>query len=205
MSDWAKVTLGFAAEIIMGQSPDGSTYNADGAGTPLINGPAEFGAKYPSAVQWTNSPTKTCQSGDVLFCVRGSTTGRMNVANDTYCIGRGVAAIRGRLGVATTPFLERVLSGFATEILEEAIGNGSTFPSVTGDRLRAKEFLLPSMTEQIRIVEILSALDDTIEQTAALIAKHQRINAGLMQDLFTRGITPDGHLRPTHSSGPPVV
>ena len=44
---------------------------------------------------------------------------------------------------------------------------------------------LPSSAEQDRIAEILSTLDDTIEQTEALIAKYQQIKAGLMQDLFT--------------------
>jgi type I restriction enzyme S subunit len=56
--------------------------------------------------------------------------------------------------------------------------------------------------EQDRIAEILSTLDEAIEQTKALIAKHQQIKAGLMHDLFTRGVTPDGHLRPTHDQAP---
>lgn len=42
--------------------------------------------------------------------------------------------------------------------------------------------------EQDRIAEILSTLDEAIEQTEALIAKHQQIKAGLMHDLFTRGV-----------------
>jgi type I restriction enzyme S subunit len=50
---------------------------------------------------------------------------------------------------------------------------------------------------QRRIAKILSTLDEAIAQTEALIAKHQQIKAGLMHDLFTRGVTPDGHLRPT--------
>ena len=32
---------------------------------------------------------KHCVEGDLLFCVRGSTTGRMNWANQSYAIGRG--------------------------------------------------------------------------------------------------------------------
>jgi type I restriction enzyme S subunit len=51
-------------------------------------------------------------------------------------------------------------------------------------------------TIQRRIAEILSTVDEAIEHTEALIAKTQQIKAGLMQDLFTRGVTPDGKLRP---------
>jgi type I restriction enzyme S subunit len=53
-----------------------------------------------------------------------------------------------------------------------------------------------------RITEILSTVDEAIEQTEALIAKYQQIKAGLMHDLFTCGVTPDGHLRPTHAQAP---
>ena len=51
----------------------------------LINGPTEFTGKYPIKVQWTTSPTKICRVGDILLCVRGSSTGRLNIANEEYC------------------------------------------------------------------------------------------------------------------------
>jgi type I restriction enzyme S subunit len=49
--------------------------------------------------------------------------------------------------------------------------------------------------EQTKIVEILSTVDQAIEQTGALIAKQERIKTGLMQDLLTRGIDEHGNLR----------
>jgi type I restriction enzyme, S subunit len=45
-------------------------------------------------------------------------------------------------------------------------------------------------------------VDEAIEETEKLIAKHQQIKAGLMHDLFTRGLAPDGHLRPPHKEAP---
>jgi type I restriction enzyme S subunit len=55
---------------------------------------------------------------------------------------------------------------------------------------------------QNRISEILSTVDEAIEQTEALIAKTQQIKAGLMHDLFTRGVTADGQLRPPREAAP---
>ena len=49
--------------------------------------------------------------------------------------------------------------------------------------------------EQTKIAEILSTVDQAIDQTEALIAKQQRIKTGLMQDLLTRGIDKQGNLR----------
>lgn len=56
--------------------------------------------------------------------------------------------------------------------------------------------------QQLRIAEILSTVDEAIKQTEALIGKLQQMKAGLMHDLFTRGVTPDGHLRPTREEAP---
>ena len=48
---------------------------------------------------------------------------------------------------------------------------------------------------QRKIAAILTSLDTAIEKTEALIEKHQQIKAGLMHDLFTRGVLPNGQLR----------
>lgn len=79
---------------------------------------------------------------------------------------------------------------------------GSTRYTLGLGRFASATLDLPPISEQRRIAEILTTLDEAIEQTEALIAKHQQIKAGLMHDLFTRGVTPDGHLRPTREQAP---
>ena len=58
-------------------------------------------------------------------------------------------------------------------------------------------FAVPKLPlpEQSKIADVLSTVDRAIEQTEALIAKHQRVKTGLMQDLLTRGIDEHGNLR----------
>jgi type I restriction enzyme S subunit len=55
---------------------------------------------------------------------------------------------------------------------------------------------------QKKIALIFQTIDQTIEKTEALIKKYQQIKAGLMHDLFTRGIGPDGKLRPPREQTP---
>ena len=55
---------------------------------------------------------------------------------------------------------------------------------------------------QTQICDILDALDTQIEATEALIAKQERVRAGLMQDLFTRGVDEHGQLRPPRDQAP---
>ena len=56
--------------------------------------------------------------------------------------------------------------------------------------------------EQRKIATILTGIDTAIEKTEALIAKYQQIKAGLMHDLFTRGVLPNGQLRPSREQAP---
>ena len=89
----------------MGQSPKGNSYNKIKKGTPLLNGPTEFGISHPTPQTWTTQPTKISKINDLIFCVRGSTTGRMNWSDQEYCIGRGVCAIRGKYSDLDTKFV----------------------------------------------------------------------------------------------------
>jgi type I restriction enzyme S subunit len=78
----------------------------------------------------------------------------------------------------------------------KSLGEGTTFAEISKRALSTVELLFPTcFLEQAKIAEILSTLGRAIEQTEALIAKHQRIDAGLTQDLLTRGIDEHGNLR----------
>jgi len=158
---WEVVTLGDIAEIIMGQSPAGETCNEKKTGTPLLNGPTEFGDFHPTPVQYTTDPKKFSNAGDILFCVRGSTTGKMNWADQQYAIGRGIAAIRHKNGKDFQPYLKGVLDYYLPILLTEA--TGSTFPNVSSQQLIQLPIEIPPLSSQHRIADIFSALDDKIE------------------------------------------
>ncbi|MCX9026116.1 MAG: restriction endonuclease subunit S [Candidatus Methanoperedens sp.] len=158
---WKKGKLDDIADITMGQSPAGETCNEKGDGIPLLNGPTEFGNSHPVPVQFTTDPKKFADLGDLLFCVRGSTTGRMNWANQRFAIGRGISALRHKDGNQLQPFLKAVLDFNLPTLLTEA--TGSTFPNVSSQQLKSLEISIPPLQTQKRIASILAALDDKIE------------------------------------------
>ena len=182
---WKLVRLGSVAEITMGQSPKGDTYNTDGIGEPLINGPAEFGSKHPIPVQWTNKPTKLCKDGDVLFCVRGNTTGRMNIADQRYCIGRGIAAIREKTQISDTLYIRHLLEYERSSLYRIAIGGGSTFPNISTVHLKNYPVALPPLPEQCAIAYVWEAIDN---RTAALEREVKHLDElfhAMLEDLMT--------------------
>jgi type I restriction enzyme S subunit len=186
--DWELTSFGKCAEIVAGQSPKGETYNTGGEGMPLLNGPAEFGARTPTAAQWTSKPTKFAQKDDVLFCVRGNTTGRMNVADGEYCIGRGLAAIRQVEGKTTTPFVYFLLCLLRPSIYAIATAGGSTFPNISKSTLSEFEVGLPPLPEQKRIAHILSTVQRAIEAQERIIQTTTELKKALMHKLFTEGL-----------------
>ncbi len=80
---------------------------------------------------------------------------------------------------------------------------GSTMKHVTRKELSRFKVAYPRREqEQQKIAKILCTIDQAIEKTEALIEKYQQIKAGLMHDLFTRGIGADGKLRPPREQAP---
>ena len=91
-------------------------------------------------------------------------------------------------------FLKQFIEFYLPEITK--VSHGSTMQHITRKELDRFRAVFPcNRTEQAKIAEILSTLDQAIEQTEALIFKQQRIKTGLMQDLLTRGIDEHGNLR----------
>ena len=166
----------------MGQSPPGETCNETENGLPLLNGPTEFGGHHPDPVQFTTDPRKYAEIEDLLFCVRGSTTGRMNWADQRYAIGRGIAAIRHKDGKEYQPFLKAVVDAGLPTLLASA--TGSTFPNVSREQLRDLECVIPPLAEQKRIAEVLGALDDKIELNRRINATLEAAARALFQSWF---------------------
>ena len=180
--EWEAGTLSDIAELVMGQSPTGETCNENGKGVPLLNGPTEFGGSHPKPVQFTTDPRKYAEPGDLLFCVRGSTTGRMNWADQRYAIGRGLAAIRPKQGNEYRHFVRAVIDANLPRLLASA--TGSTFPNVSREQIREIECNIPPLAEQKAIAAVLGSLDDKIELNRRMNATLEAMARALFQSWF---------------------
>ncbi len=176
---WKIVRLEEVSNIIMGQSPPGSTYN-DKKGMPFLQGKTEFGTIYPTHEKYTTKPIKIAPIGSVLLSVRAP-VGAVNIAKVKYCIGRGLASINLKRG--NNIFLFYLLGHSKPKI--EKIGTGSTFKAITKGMLESFKLPLPPLPEQRKIAEILSSADDFIESLRVRREKLVKLKQGLMEDLLT--------------------
>ncbi|MEW6061224.1 MAG: restriction endonuclease subunit S, partial [Bacteroidota bacterium] len=185
--------LGEVAEIIMGQSPPGETYNELGEGLPFFQGVADFNYRFPTPRVYCTEPSRIAKPGDILLSVRAP-IGRVNIADRECAIGRGLCIIR-----ASNPedarYLEFVLR--AKESQWDAIeGSGSVFGNATRRDLEMLPIPWPRETAQRRaIAHILGTLDDKIELNRRMNETLEHIAQAIFKSWFidaTRDGLPEG-------------
>ena len=166
-SEWNTKKLKYQCDIIYGISPPDTTYNDEGIGIELVNGPVEYSDTdfgYTRSLKWTTEPKKTTTKGSLLFCLRGSTTGRMNITHKDLSIGRGVCSINSR---ESQWFM--IYSMMILRIHIQKLISGSTFPSITKDDVDNYIICHPPLKEQTQIVSFLDTktqkIDDLIQKT----------------------------------------
>lgn len=181
---WGRTTIGAVSEIIMGQSPPGESYNLTGLGVALINGPVEFGPNPFSKTikaKFTTAPTKMCKENDLILCVRGSTTGRMNISGFDACIGRGVAAIKG--------FINQWYLNYYIHFNQKnflGMGTGTTFPNISSNQIAEYSIPLPPLAEQHRIVAEVERRLSVCDKMEATITESLQKAESLRQSILKK-------------------
>jgi type I restriction enzyme S subunit len=183
--EWGRGPLEVVSNIIMGSSPKSKYYNESEEGPPFLQANNEFGYRSPTADRWCSNPAKRCEKGDLLMTIRGTYVGQMNLADDDYCIGRGLAAIApgdDLNGEYLFHYLDHI------ESYVKSIAAGSTFDSVSSNDIESLEVRIPPLPEQRKIASVLYAVDQAIQKTEAIIEQAKRVKRGLMQDLWAYGL-----------------
>jgi type I restriction enzyme S subunit len=162
---WEVKKLKHSCDIVYGISPPDTTYNDEGIGKELINGPVEYSETdfgYTRSLKWTTHPTKIVPKNSLLFCLRGSTTGRLNLTHKEVSIGRGVCSINSKENQWFLVYTIQILRMFIRDTFK-----GSTFPSVTKEDVDNYILPVPPVPEQENIV---SYIDNKSTQIDTLVS-----------------------------------
>ncbi|SFL39178.1 type I restriction enzyme, S subunit [Lachnospiraceae bacterium KH1T2] len=178
---WAPGVLSDIADITMGQSPKGDTYNEDGVGTVFFQGRAEFGFRFPTRRLCTTDPKRMALANDTLMSVRAP-VGDINVAYEDCCIGRGLASIHSKDNhqsyVLYTMFnLRKQLHIFN--------GEGTVFGSINKDSLNTMPIIIPPIKVIDTFEEIVAPMDNIIRNNYEEICHLTNIRDSLLPRLMS--------------------
>ncbi|MDY3683387.1 MAG: restriction endonuclease subunit S, partial [Sodaliphilus sp.] len=152
---WKVGTLGDIANIIMGQSPAGSSYNERGNGVIFYQGRTEFGFRFPNVRLYTTMPKRYAEPMSILLSVRAP-VGDINVAIEKCCIGRGLASISSKRGLHS--FLLYLVKSLKNR-LEVFNGEGTVFGSINKNTLMQFKIIIPPIEMQEKFNEIIQRHD----------------------------------------------
>ena len=152
---WRTGVLSEIADITMGHSPKGSSYNENSEGSVFYQGRAEFTDRFPTRRLFTTEPKRMVEAGDVLLSVRAP-VGDMNIANESCCIGRGLAAIHAKKDFSS--FVFYTMQALKPE-LDKYNGEGTVFGCVNKDALNTQKVIIPPDNIISDFEKIASSLD----------------------------------------------
>lgn len=180
-SDWTEGTLSEIADITMGQSPSGSSYNEDGNGTIFFQGRAEFGFRFPTVRFYTTELKRIAYANDTLMSVRAP-VGDLNVAHTDCCIGRGLASIHSKNNrqsfvLYTMYSLKKYLDVFN--------GEGTVFGSINRNSLNEMPILIPSDEKLDEFEALVAPMDATIRNNYDEICCLEQLRDTLLPKLMS--------------------
>jgi type I restriction enzyme S subunit len=146
------------------------------------------------------------RSGDILVVKIGSVGYSAVIdslgGHDTAVIPANLLKATLDQRVVSTKFVSKWLTSQQGRRNLVDAASSTAQPALTLGRFKALRVPLPPLREQHGIAEVLDTLDTTIRQTEAIIEKLKQVKQGLLHDLLTRGIDPNGELRPPQSQAP---
>jgi type I restriction enzyme, S subunit len=177
---WEVGELSKIATIIMGQSPEGETYNKDGNGMIFYQGRTDFGYRFPDITTFTTHPKKKALKNDILISVRAP-VGDLNIAIEDCAIGRGVGALRSKLKCNSHLFytLQNLKSHF-----DISDGEGTIFGSINKDDLHNVEVVY-SENEIKKFDKVTRPIDDSIKNYSIQNQKLTELKDLLLSKLAT--------------------
>lgn len=166
--DWTETSLGEIVTFEYGKPL--KSENRDGEGFPVFGSAGEVGRHSEPLVK----------DGPVIIVGRKGTAGAV-WWSDVPCSVIDTAYYVVQTAPNDLRFIYLLLGYLDLPSLNAQTG----VPGLNRDRAYSKTFLLPTIAEQQRIVEIISAMDEVIRATDQAISDSKNLRTALMSDLLS--------------------
>jgi len=156
---WRAGALSEIANVTMGTSPAGSSYNVTGEGDVFYQGRAEFGFRFPMRNMYTTEAKRFAEIDSVLLSVRAP-VGDINVAEERCCIGRGLASVQSKDG--NNSFMLYLMQNLQL-VFDRFNGEGTVFGCINKKALEDMTILIPDKETMAKFDNVCSKMDGQIK------------------------------------------
>ena len=181
--DWQQATLKDEFSFTMGQSPSGSSFNEDSVGTPMFQGNADFGFRFPKERVYTTEPARFAYPLDTLISVRAP-VGAQNMAKVECCIGRGVAAFRHAKNPQWYTYTYYKLNQLMNQI-KQFNDEGTVFGSISKSDFERLEVVIPPDETVFAYEQTAKPLNDKIIANVEQIQTLENLRDTLLPKLMS--------------------
>ena len=175
---WTVGALSEIANVTMGTSPAGSSYNVTGEGDVFYQGRAEFGFRFPTRNMYTTEAKRFAEIDSILLSVRAP-VGDINVAEERCCIGRGLASVQSKTG--NNSFMLYLMQNLQP-VFDRFNGEGTVFGCINKKALEDMTILIPDKETMAKFDDVCSKMDGQIKT----LAQESRRLAQLRDTLLPR-------------------
>jgi type I restriction enzyme S subunit len=214
MSEWTRQTLAEVADIRISNVDKKETEGQKSVRLcnymdVYSNSYIERGMEFMEATASQEEITKfKVSKGDVLITKDSETPFDIGIPSvvvdeiqDLVC-GYHLALIKPDQQKVDSIFLSKILASKASASYFSRLAAGSTRYGLSSGAIAETPLSIPGLVYQKKVAGILETLDRAIEKIDSLVKKYRQIKIGLMHDLFTRGVGPDGKLRRSREEAP---
>ena len=175
---WRVGKLNEIANITMGTSPVGSSYNTIGEGEVFYQGRAEFDFRFPNRNLYTTEPIRFASENSVLLSIRAP-VGDINIAEEKCCIGRGLASLQSKDNHDS--FILYLLKNMKP-IFDSFNGEGTVFGSINKKSLENLSVVIPTYN----IIESYNQIVSNLDYQVKNLVKESRRLAEIRDTLLPR-------------------
>jgi type I restriction enzyme S subunit len=180
--DWEEKTLGAISKCFSGGTPSSGKREYYGGSIPFIRSAeiaADSTALFLTEKGLKESAAKMVEAGDLLVALYGANSGEVGISKVTGAINQAILCVRTKQSVRFLYYwLEFSKQSIVNTYLQGGQGN------LSGKIVQALNIEIPSLTEQTKIANFLTALDRKIESVSQQITHTQAFKKGLLQQMF---------------------
>ena len=156
---WRVGMLSEIADITMGTSPSGTSYNTEGQGDVFYQGRAEFGFRFPQRNLYTTEAKRFAEVDSILVSVRAP-VGDINVAEERCCIGRGLASVKSKSNCDS--YILYLMQSLKP-VFDRFNGEGTVFGSINKKAFENIKIVIPTEKDVSVFNAIVNSMDGKIK------------------------------------------